>query len=66
MNSMDKKSTFTAGTWCASPSMPCDRDLEPEFPPHALKQLDAIDGPGIEDGPLVRDHRAAVVLHRQR
>ncbi len=32
-----------------------DRGLEPEFPPHALKQLDAIDGPVLEDGPLVRD-----------
>lgn len=32
-----------------------DRGLEPEFPPHALKQLDAIDGPALEDGPLVRD-----------
>ncbi|MEZ5717837.1 MAG: RNB domain-containing ribonuclease [Burkholderiaceae bacterium] len=32
-----------------------DRGLEPEFPPHALQQLDAIDGPVLEDGPLVRD-----------
>ena len=32
-----------------------DRGLEPEFPPHALQQLDTIAGPVLEDGPLVRD-----------